>query len=230
MRSMVEGADRQRRLALSTGLRPVPLPRKAGKEIPPPPGEVREGAAPMSYRPPRKAADDLGDDKRVALADPFGRARRRWPVLVLAKQREDELRRALVAFRRLVDELLHRGLKLGDAHRLAVFIRLDLFAKLSLHQRADGLPSSAARADCRTGRGGSGWRAAAGGRRFRLSLPGESLSRAERGGSRVREARVREPASQACTRLNVMRVPLSSKDLAYSCILPEAGCVGRGCD
>ena len=67
---------------------------------------------------------------------PFGRPRRRRPVLVVGDEGEDELRRVPVALRRAIDELLHRGLELGDADRLAVFRRLDLFAELFRHERA----------------------------------------------------------------------------------------------
>src|SRR5271166_6542729 len=90
-----------------------------------------------SWRRPRKTADEFGDDEGVARADPFGRWRGRVALLVVEKSK-NELRRALIAFCRAIDELRHRRLELGDAPWPAVFLRFDLFAERRRQEPAEG--------------------------------------------------------------------------------------------
>src|SRR5208337_999139 len=90
-----------------------------------------------SWRRPRKTADEFGDDEGVARADTFGRWRGRVALLVVEKSK-NELRRALIAFCRAIDEVRHRRLELGDAPWPAVFLRLDLFAERRRQEPAEG--------------------------------------------------------------------------------------------
>ncbi len=108
-------------------------------------GRDRKAFGIASWRRPRKAADEFGDDEGVGRAA-FGRWRRRAGLLV-AEESKNELRRALIAFRRAIDELRHRRLELGEAPFPPVFLRLDLFAERLRQKPAEaaGAPRPAAR-------------------------------------------------------------------------------------
>src|SRR5271166_5922713 len=104
---------------------------------PPPQGGRRlRGHALRSRRTASYAPNEFGDDHGVGLAELFGRRGRRR-ALIVADESDDELRRAMIALHRAIDELLHRRHALGHASRLAVFRRLDLFVEHPIHERGE---------------------------------------------------------------------------------------------
>ena len=119
---------------------------------------------------PRQAAHDLGDDNGVALAGPFGLGRggaggpdrRREREKTNCAARWSPFAARLTNCFTVASSLVMRT---GWPFSVA---SISSPSALATSARS-GLPSSAARADCRTGRGGSGWRAAAGDSRFSRS-------------------------------------------------------------
>src|SRR5208282_564804 len=95
-----------------------------------PPGTLASRRA-ASYAP-----HEFGDHDGVGLAAAFGGIQG-GAARIVAVEREDQLRRAQIAFCGAIGELRHRRLELGDAAFPAVFRRLDPFAERPRDHRAE---------------------------------------------------------------------------------------------